>query len=398
MSKCAFIYAAGTGFIFNDTNGLSLDLGGRLRWRDKILIGEPGDSGVINGINGRSALWDLGTPSADPFPTLLDPDVWTTQTINYPASFLGGVGFLGTGFSMGASINEGVTKTIKAIQNLPSDTFFALGGYSQGAAVMSSVYLAGLQDGTEGPLEDYRDRFLGGVCFGNPRRQRDFLGAHGVWSGSWDDPGSNSGGGGAFPATGSWKRLTGCDPDEWLEFTAPDDIFSSVGTTDLGVGFSAAIDAFLDLTRSDIIGTITGGLFDDALWGFAAAMGDPTMIPLDYDIDASLRGPGSVGSRKMYMVDGGDRCFSMPGGGHVTYPILPPCDSDGTWTSSTDEVEPGDGITYLKPKAGHDSCYQLALRWLESKAAAVATAPIILPSTPETTATAGWGTTLLTPT
>lgn len=399
MSKCAYVYACGTGFVFNDSNGLSIDLGGRIRWKDKLLSGEPGDSGTILGINGRSAIWDLGTPSADPFPTLLDPDVWTVQSVNYSASFLGGVGFLGNGFSMGASITEGVDKMIAAIKALPAGTYFAIGGYSQGAAVASACYLAGLQDGTTGPLASYRSRFLGGTVFGNPRRQRDYLGQHGVWSGAWDDPGSNSGGGGAFPSTGPWKRLTGCEPDKWLEFTAPDDIFSSVGTTDLGDGFSAAIDAFLDLTRSNIITTILTGLADDALRGFLCAMGDPTQIP-SWDmhlIPESLRGPGSVGGRVMHMVDGAGRCFPMPGGGHVTYPILPPCDSDGTWTSSTDEVEPGDGITYLKPKAGHDSCYQLALRWLESKAAATATAPIVLPSTPGTTATAGWSTTLIPP-
>lgn len=376
--KCAFFYACGTGFIINDVNGFSVDLNGRLRWKDTLLIGEPGVSGMVPGINGRSALWDLGTPSADPFPTLLDPDVWVAESINYPASFIGGTGVFGT--SMGGSINYGIDKMITAIKRLPSGMPFAIGGYSQGAAVASGVYLAGLQDGTTGPLESYRDRFLGGVCFGNPRRQRDFLGPFGVWTGAWDDPGSNTGGGGAFPATGQWKRLTGCEPDKWCEFTAPDDIFSSVGTTELGAGFTVAIDVFLDLSRSGIINYIFDGLVDDALAGANAAM---------FAEDA-------VGKQPFYQISGDGQFVDIAGAGHVTYPLMPPCDLDGTWTSSTSIVEGPDGNDYLK--AEQDSCYQLALKWLEGKAAERANASIILPSTPETTRGAGWSSVLLTPT
>lgn len=375
--KCAFLYACGTGFWLNDVNGFSLDLGGRLRWRDQLLIGEPGQAGVVPGINGRSAVWDLSTPSADPFPALLDPNVWVTQTINYPASFLGGTGVFGQ--SMGASINYGVDAMIKAIKKLPAGMPFALGGYSQGAALVSSVVLSGLQDGASGPLEDYRNRYIGAVCFGNPRRQRDYLGVHGTWSGAWDVDGSNSGGGGAFPATGSWRRLTDCDPDKHLEFTAPGDIFSSVGTSDLGNGWSIAIEVFLDLTRSNILGYVLDGLVDDA-WDAA---------------QAAMLGPNPVGGQPMYMVTGDGTNITFPGNGHVSYPLLPPCDSDGTWTSSTTPITPGDGHTYLK--ADTDSCYQLGLRWLERKAADRATASIVMPSTPETTAGAGWSSTLIPP-
>lgn len=396
--KCAFLYCVGTGFIINDINGISIDLSGVWRWKGGIMGTAPSLVGTVSGLNGKSALWDLKSPSGDPFPSLLDPNVWVTKTIDYPAAFLGGPGFLGTGFSMGAGISQGVESVIQAIKALPDGMQFAIGGYSQGAAVMSGVYLSGLQSGASGPLSAYRDRFLGGVCFGNPRRQRNYLGVHGTWSGSWDDPGSNSGGGGAFPASGTWRRLTDCDPDQWLEFTAPDDIFSSVGTTDLGLGFTALLDAFLDLTRSDIIGSFIAGLVDDALAAFAVAMGDPMSMLFPWVREAlpeSLRGPGSVGGRVNYYVDGAGTPFEFPGGGHTSYPVLPPCDSDGTWTSSTTPVTSGSN-THLK--ATKDTCYQVALRWLESKAAAVATAPIILPSTPETTADAGWGPTLLTPT
>lgn len=393
--KCAFIYACGTGYLINDVNGLSVDLSQRIRWKDTLLSGTPGESKTVAGINGRSATWDLSSPAADPFHTLLDPEVWITESIIYPAAFMGGTGLLG--LSMGASIDYGIDKMIKSIKNLPAGMPFAIGGYSQGAAVASGVYLSGLQTGTTGPLSSYRDRFLGGVAFGNPRKQRDYLGVHGVWSGAWDNPGSNSGGGGAFPATGPWRRLTGCEPDKWLEFTAPADIFAAVGTTNLGLGWNAAIDAFLDLTRSNILGSFFDGLVGDALLAFLCTMGDPTMIPpwAISSVPVSLRGPLSVSGVVNYMVDGSGSLFPFPGGGHTTYPLLPPCDLDGTWASSTTPVTNGDGHTYLKPTK--DTCYQLALRWLEGKAAARANASIVLPSTPETTAGAGWSSTLLAP-
>lgn len=396
--KCAFLYCVGTGFIINDINGISVDLSGVWRWKGSVMGSAPTQVGTVLGLNGRSALWDLKSPSGDPFPSLLDPNVWLTKTIDYPAAFVGGPGVLGTGFSMGAGINQGVSAVIAAIKALPEGMCFALGGYSQGAAVMSGVLLSGLQDGASGPLASYRDRFLGGVCFGNPRRQRDFLGEYGVWSGCWDDPGSNTNGGGAFPTTGPWRRLTGCDPAKWLEFTAPDDIFSSVGETDLGLGFNAALDAFLDLTRSNIVGSFFSGLVGDALAAVAVAMGDPMSMLFPWvrdELPESLRGPGSVGGRVNYYVDGTGMPFEFPGGGHTSYPTLPPADLDGTWTSSTTPVEPGDGKTYLQ--ATKETCYQLGLRWLEQKAAERAVAPIILPSTPGTTADAGWGPTLLTP-
>jgi len=393
--KHKFLYACGTGFWINDINGLSVDLTWAVRWKDKLLTPPTAPlSGTVLGLNGRSAIWDLKSPAADPFPSLLDPNVWEPQTIEYPAAFFGGTGALGTGLSMGAGINLGRDRFVAAIKALPAGQKFALGGYSQGAALISSLYLMGLQEGTTGPLEPYRDRFIGGVCFGNPRRQRDYLGKYGVWSGAWDDPGSNSGGGGAFPSTGSWKRLTGCDPDEWLEFTAPGDIFSSVGTTDLGLGWTGALDAFIDLTRSNVISTITSGLLDDALWGLLAAMGDPSLIPYGAAPEA-IRNSGGIGNKMGYYVDGIGVPFEFPGGGHVTYPTLPPCDSDGTWTSSTTPITPGDGKTYLQ--ANQESCYQLGLRFLEEKAAAIAAAPIVLPSTPDTTGTAGWSTTLAVP-
>jgi hypothetical protein len=66
---------------------------------------------------------------------------------------------------MNRSIAEGVIQTIKAINDTPGA--FALGGYSQGAAVMSLVY-------NEVPLRKSAApprRLPGGVTFGNPLRE-----------------------------------------------------------------------------------------------------------------------------------------------------------------------------------------------------------------------------------
>lgn len=394
--KAKFLYTAGTGFYINNLHGISIDLTGTVRWQGKVIGGEQeGLVGRINGLDGRYEYWNVKSPASDPFPKLLDPTVWDAKSVDYPAAFFGGTGFLGTGFSMGAGINVGVDRMVKEIKALGDDQPFGLGGYSQGAAVISSLYLMGLQEGTTGELEDYRDRFLGGVCFGNPRKQRDYLGVYGSWSGSWDVPGSNSDGGGAFPSAGSWRRLTGCEPDKWLEFSAPADIFSAVGTSWIGEGFNNAIDAFLDLTRSQVITTFFSGGLDDALTATALAMGDPGMVPEWVDIPEELRGETCVGGRVGYYVDGDGIPYEFPGGGHVSYPSLPPCDLDGTWDSSTVPVEPGDGKTYLK--AVNETCYQLGLRFLEERAAARGAGPIILPSTPGSPATSGWSTTLTTP-
>ena len=383
MTKIAFFYAIGTSYIFNDLNGLSVDLTGTWRFRGNVIGNRAsGAVATIPGLNGSSTTWDLGSPGSDPFPAMLNQEVWTTKIIEYPASFFGGTNY---GLSMGASVTFGTEQMIKAINDLPAGTPFAIGGYSQGAAAASGCYLAGLQPGTTGPLESRRSQFLGAVCFGNPRRALEHYGAvGGVWNGGWDSPGSTTGGHGAFPATGPFRRLSNCE-SKWAEFSNPSDIFSCVtSNTPLGLGWTAAIDVFLDLTKSQFGSYILNGLVGDALFAAQRAMFDP--LPF-------TNNPIAVGKQENRFVDGANRTGSIGGGGHTTYPMLGQANADGTYAATT--VSGADGLTYLKP-AGK-TCYQLGLEYLEGLASQYAVAPDVLPAVPTSTSTAGWTTTLIPP-
>ena len=76
------------------------------------------------------------------------------------------------------------------------------------------------------------------------------------------------------------------------------------------------------------------------------------------------------------MTDAAGTVFSWLGGnGHTTYPFVPPFG------------DPDNGLT----------AYQIALKFLTAKANEYATAPILLPSTPTSTTSAGWSTTLVPP-
>ena len=110
MSRPVFLYATGTAFFIN-------------------VLGAP--IGAIGGaeqsITYQDKVYRCSRITDDPFWTMLDPQVWDSRKINYPAAL----------WPMGPSIDTGVSMTVAAINNLPSGTPFCLGGYSQGAAVMS---------------------------------------------------------------------------------------------------------------------------------------------------------------------------------------------------------------------------------------------------------------------
>lgn len=365
MSKVSFFYANGTAYLVNLIEaGFSINNAGIVRVGDKVLnpVSSKGVA-TIAGLNGRTVKWN-GEPQNDPFPTLLNPDVWNATKVVYPASVLG----------IGASIDIGITQTIKAIQALKPGTPFALGGYSQGAAVMSGVY--NQIKSTGGSLHSRRNEFLGGVMFGNPRRQTNYRGEiGGTWSGTWDDPANpHTNGHGSFPATGTYARLSGSDPTKWIEFTAPRDIFSSVGDTATGVAWTNANTFLLGKAKPDIAGKfLTSALA--GLLGLTNA--NWTAVTTAFALSAV----------ENQLIDAVGRTFTIGGNGHTTYPILGAPASNGAFSTTT--VTSG-GKTYLKPTGS--SCYQLALQWLEGKAKAWATAPIAISST-----SAGWSTTLIPP-
>lgn len=295
---------------------------------------------TVPGLNGITTTWLDGAPRNDPFVNLLDPNVFEPRVkVNYPA----------LGIPMSASINVGVNNVVNAINSLPKGQKFCLGGYSQGAAAMSSVY--NLLRTPASSLAARNSDFLGAVMFGNPRRQVDYRGSvGGTWSGAWDQIGSTTGGHGSFPATGAFARLTSCEPTRWIEFTEENDIFSSTGDSPAGVNWVEGNAAFLDLLNINAVLAALDGAQD-----IATAM--------------------NVGGLTLNFTDALGRLFGIGGNGHAAYPWRPP---------------PGD------PDGGLTS-FQIAVKFLNSKAAGYATAPLVLPQNPTSTSTAGWTTSLIPP-
>ena len=90
---------------------------------------------------------------------LLSPNCWTWQPVgNYPAS----------AFPMNKSIKAGEDELVRLITQVHPDRTFAFMGYSQGAIITSNVY----DRLRNGDLQKYRGQFIGGVTWGNPRREQ----------------------------------------------------------------------------------------------------------------------------------------------------------------------------------------------------------------------------------
>lgn len=300
----------------------------------------PGNSAVLAGLNGQTRKVN-GGPTQDAFPHLLDPSIFEVTTVFYPGAFLG----------MGASIDTGITNVANLIKTTHAKgQKWAIGGYSQGAAVMSGVMLK-TKAGQE--LESFASTFLGGVMFGNPRRATNYRGSvGGTWSGSFDVPGSTTGGHGSFPATGPYRRLTvdECDPLKWIEFAYPGDVINSVGDSEQGLAWSAANNVFL-------------GTADLGQWVSYLAT-SPLILLAVADVFLNKCNP-------IPLLDAFGNTFNwLAGNGHTAYPFMPPIDLPNGPT-----------------------CYQIALKWLTDKANESAVAPIIVPPT----TTAGWSTTLVPP-
>lgn len=351
MSKVAFFYCCGTVSTtadFSDASGLEYN--------------QPGtgseDFSVISGLNGLTALWN-GAPTYDPFPMLLDPEIFEPRKkIAYKASSTGFTGyFLNPELrTMGQSIEDGITKVVAEITSLPAGQKFMLGGFSQGAAVMSGCYQLGLKPGTTGVLESYRDRFLGYTGFGNPRRQVNYRGSvGGTWSGAFDIPGSSTGGHGSFPSTGPYARLTNCEPLKWIDFANEDDIITSVGDSAQGQGWVAGNNVFLGTATATDWLTYLASLPVIAAAVTASMSFANGVVPNVYDAVGNL--------------------IAISGMGHVTYPLVPP---------------PGNPDNNL-------TSYQIAIKFLTAKANEYAVAPIVLPSLPSAPSSAGWSTTLVPP-
>lgn len=348
MAKVAFFYCIGTqgigdwsvnpamdtiaGFITNIGKVFKKKDGGSTETKDKIA---PAILGWSEDGNHSSMLFDFEGGN-DPFPRMLNPDKFDAKTIPYPAGAI----------AMGLSIDTGAASVIEEIKKLPVGQPFCLGGYSQGAAVMSKVY----NEIRTGSLTSRAPYFLGAITFGNPMRQLNHRGAvGGTWSGSLGQPGSTTGSHGCFPASGPFARLTGTE-DKWVDFVNTAEVITGLGdTTADEVNFVNAADCLLSYSPLELL----------TVWPLQGAANIISAAHIMAFAGSKYEGLDALG-----------REVSIPGGGHTLYPALPP------------PGDPDNGLT----------SYQIALKYLDGLADQWATAPISLPST-----SAGWSTVLRPP-
>ena len=292
----------------------------------------------VKGVNGEFYSWD-GAVATDPFPQLLDTNLWQWERVPYPASAL----------DIGTSIKQGVDWTVAQILDTPGP--FALGGYSQGAAVMSNVY----NECRQGRLVERRQDLRAIVNFGNPMREkgRTFKGSSG-YSGAFDVPNSTTGSHGCFPV-----RLQNTE-DFVYEFTMPNEVIAGVGDSNAGKLFVSAAGKLL---ANDLIGALLDVLSSAA--GVFVGIGGQTVADL---VGAAA---GTVNVIDPYT----NAIISLSGGGHVRYPFDPPPNADGS---------DGSG----------DTCYQIAAKYLNQVGAQIyaqANPTIPVPTKP---ATYSWFSTL----
>lgn len=112
---------------------------------------------VLYTVAGTAATWDVGYP-AD-LGRAVNPNVWTWQGVSYPAN----------AFPMQPSIDAGDTEFARLLQLQPPTRTWGCIGYSQGAIVTSNI-LDRIRNPSDA-LSAYLPSFIGGVTFGNPRRE-----------------------------------------------------------------------------------------------------------------------------------------------------------------------------------------------------------------------------------
>lgn len=317
MTLPVFYYAQGTSY------GLNFQVAGN----NLFTLLPNGDMNTwVKGLNGQFHFWD--TFPNDPFPLLLDTKLWQVKRVPYPAS----------GIFIGPSIEVGVDWIIADILSLPAGTPFALGGYSQGAAVMSRIY----NECRSGRLIQFRNNLKTVVAFGNPMRQvgHTFPGSSG-YSGACDIPDSRSGGHGTFPSLDSlsvvdpfirrFARLQNTEDLFW-DFTMPNEVISGVGGSNDGNFLVNATKEGLRVIP--VFAAFSLGQMQ-ALWGRFGS-GDIAGLVQDVAGLIGLTDPklGSTSYRT--------------GGGHMLYPWFPPPNADGSI-----------------PASG-DTCYQIAAKHLNS--------------------------------
>lgn len=316
MTLPVFYYAQGTSY------GLNFQINGN----NIFVIGPNGAVNTwVKGLDGQFHFW--GEFPDDVFPLLLNAGLWRYKRVPYPAS----------GIFIGPSIEVGVEWIIADILTTPVGTPFALGGYSQGAAVMSRIY----NECRQGRLANRRQDLRAMVTFGNPMREANhtFPGSSG-YSGACDKVNSTTGGHGTFPSIESmglfdpfvsrFARLRNTESLVW-DFHMPNEVISGVGNSNDGNFLVNATKEGLRTIPVAAIFTLQGM---QALWNrFGTA---PIAGAVSQDTDGNF----AVTDPKLGTVS------YKPGGGHMMYPWFPPPNADGSI--------PPDG----------DTCYQLAAKYL----------------------------------
>lgn len=130
-------------------------------------------------------------------------------------------------YPMAASVTKGVQVLGNNIASCPVGTPKALGGYSQGAVVTSTVWRDHILN-PAGELHAYENDFVAALTWGNPMR------APGVCNGNTYAGWANPGGGGI---AGTDDLTTDETPSWWFDFANPNDLY-----TDSPVGTAAGAD------------------------------------------------------------------------------------------------------------------------------------------------------------
>lgn len=335
MTLPVFYYAVGTSWMFNSLGiQLTQDFSNIYVEFLGFTLGQPAPPivfGNVKGLNGEYFFWN----GDDVFPLLLDSTLWSYQRVPYPAS----AAFIGP------SIEAGCNYVVNQVLATPPGTPFALGGYSQGAAVMARV----LMETRNGRLADRRADLRAMVTFGSPMREagHTFPNSSG-YSGALDIPGDTSSGGGTFPSlldfglgdtfVRRFARLENTEDFVW-DFTMPNEVISGVGDSPDGklmVEFTKNSLRQIPIAVAPLIGRVM--LDADSLWNTLGVA--PPGVP-QQDNKVKVIDP----------VTGEERILS--GGGHIMYPLFPPPNADGSI-----------------PTEG-DTCYQIAAKYLNTVGARI---------------------------
>ena len=281
--RVPFFYCTGTSYILDFVGTGVFPIGS-----------DEGEDIWVPGYPLGTGRWSKLTPRLDPFPYMLDMDIWNPKKIEYPAG----------GLPMWTSIASGKDAVITEITNTSGP--FALGGYSQGAAVVSEVFREIWYPG--GSLYHRKNDLVAGVTFGNPMREEDHTWPGSLSSGSWGVEGSTTGGHGCFP-----DRLVDT-PDLWWDFSNSNDVVSAAGPDEMGEAWTYISGVFINA-------------FNGGSWLQFLVQGVFGLLEIDLNtiLDAVNFAINEVGSD-----------------GHMAYPLEPPTG------------DPENGLT----------SYQIALKYL----------------------------------